>query len=180
MKILCYGDSNTYGWDPRFFGGGRYERVWTDILAEAGHDVTVHAMPGRQIPFRKRPLDILREQLDEHFDLMIVMMGSNDIEATLMPDTVEERMAAFLKAVKGWQTADRYLLIGPPVIDAFRELEAACLEMNERFRRLASDQGIGFADASEWGLVLAHDRCHLTEEDQVRFADGVSEAISGH
>ncbi len=24
IKILFYGDSNTYGFDPRGFGGGRY------------------------------------------------------------------------------------------------------------------------------------------------------------
>ena len=34
MKILCIGDSNTYGYDPRSFFGDRYpEDVrWTDNL----------------------------------------------------------------------------------------------------------------------------------------------------
>ena len=177
MKILCYGDSNTYGWDPRYFGGGRYDRVWTDILGEAGHDVTVHAMPGRQIPHVKRPLQILQDQLRDHYDLMIIMMGSNDIEATLMPDMVEERMRTFLKAVRGWDAAERYLIVGPPVIDATRELEAACREMNERFRALASEFTCDYVDSAAWGLALAHDRCHLTEEDQGVFAKHILEAI---
>lgn len=24
MKVICYGDSNTYGYDPRSYIGGRY------------------------------------------------------------------------------------------------------------------------------------------------------------
>ena len=35
MKVICFGDSNTYGYDPRSFLGGRYEADcrWADILA---------------------------------------------------------------------------------------------------------------------------------------------------
>ena len=36
MRMLCYGDSNTYGYDPRGFFGDRYpkESRWVDILAQ--------------------------------------------------------------------------------------------------------------------------------------------------
>ncbi len=36
MRMLCYGDSNTYGYDPRGFFGGSYpaESRWVGILAE--------------------------------------------------------------------------------------------------------------------------------------------------
>ena len=27
QKILCYGDSNTYGYDPRAYLGGRYPKA---------------------------------------------------------------------------------------------------------------------------------------------------------
>ena len=26
MKVICFGDSNTYGYDPRSYFGGRYPR----------------------------------------------------------------------------------------------------------------------------------------------------------
>ena len=32
-RVLCFGDSNTYGYDPRSFFGGRYPGRWTDLLA---------------------------------------------------------------------------------------------------------------------------------------------------
>lgn len=35
MKVICYGDSNTYGYDPSGWLGGRYsmDDRWVDILA---------------------------------------------------------------------------------------------------------------------------------------------------
>ena len=36
MNVICFGDSNTYGYDPRSYLGGRYDpdSRWVDILAE--------------------------------------------------------------------------------------------------------------------------------------------------
>ena len=36
MTILCFGDSNIYGYDPRGYFGGRYDADsrWVDILVE--------------------------------------------------------------------------------------------------------------------------------------------------
>ena len=35
MNVICFGDSNTYGYDPRGYFGGRYDgdNRWVDILA---------------------------------------------------------------------------------------------------------------------------------------------------
>ena len=35
MNVICYGDSFTYGYDPRSYFGGRYDADsrWDDILA---------------------------------------------------------------------------------------------------------------------------------------------------
>ena len=53
MKILCFGDSNTYGYDPCFFLGGRYpaEHRWPDLLAaQTGWDIVNAGENGREIP----------------------------------------------------------------------------------------------------------------------------------
>ena len=36
MRVLCFGDSNTYGYDPRSYLGGRYDAGsrWMDLLAQ--------------------------------------------------------------------------------------------------------------------------------------------------
>ena len=33
MKVVCYGDSNTWGYDPRGYFGGQYDHPWPEILA---------------------------------------------------------------------------------------------------------------------------------------------------
>ena len=59
MKILCFGDSNTYGYDPRSYFGGQYptEHRWVDILAQKLHCKAVNAGEnGREIPRREGEL----------------------------------------------------------------------------------------------------------------------------
>ena len=51
--IICYGDSNTYGYDPRSYLGDRYPRQvrWTGILKEQHRLNLINCgMPGREIP----------------------------------------------------------------------------------------------------------------------------------
>lgn len=54
--LLCYGDSNTYGYDPRSYLGERYPRSvrWTGLLAEEGYTVRNEGMNGRSIPREQR------------------------------------------------------------------------------------------------------------------------------
>ena len=53
MKVLCYGDSNTYGYDTRGFFGDRYpaECRWVDILArKLNWEIQNEGQNGREIP----------------------------------------------------------------------------------------------------------------------------------
>lgn len=179
MKIICYGDSNTYGYDPRSFVGGKYDTVWTDLLAEkTGAAVMALAMPGRQIPFRRRPLDAMHEQITEHVDVLVIMLGSNDIEASLNVQLVEARMSAMIREVKRWDVADHILLVGPPELRMTRQHIEASHEMNAAFENLAAKENIDYVDASSWDLELCFDKTHLTEKDQQIFADEMAKAIN--
>ena len=56
MNIICFGDSNTYGYDPRSWLGGRYDAGsrWVDILAsETGWTIRNMGVNGREIPPQK-------------------------------------------------------------------------------------------------------------------------------
>ena len=55
MKLWCFGDSNTYGYDPCGFFGGRYAVPWPALLAEkTGFQVINDGKNGRMIPERER------------------------------------------------------------------------------------------------------------------------------
>ena len=53
MKIICFGDSNTWGYDPRSYLGERYPKDvrWTGLLsALPGLEVVNCGVNGRTIP----------------------------------------------------------------------------------------------------------------------------------
>ena len=122
-KILFYGDSNTYGYDPANWQTFRYpcEQRWTSILAEKlGEEWSLipEGMNGRQIPDllydRKWLTDILRPL--KAGDVFAVMLGTNDILLTTVPDADEAvgRMRVFLQFVKERPPDTEILLIAPP------------------------------------------------------------------
>ena len=86
MKILCIGDSNTYGYDPRSYIGSRYpeEVRWAGRLR--GHEVINCGLNGMTVPRdHKRQLGLLA--LHEP-DLVTVMLGTNDLLSGLSADEI--------------------------------------------------------------------------------------------
>ena len=88
MKIICFGDSNTYGYDPRGYFGGRYDANcrWVDILAaETGWDIYNMGQNGREIP-------AAAPAFPDDTDLLIVMLGTNDLLQGRSPEQAAERL----------------------------------------------------------------------------------------
>ena len=108
MNVICFGDSNTYGYDPRGYFGGRYnaDSRWVDILAtETGWTVSNMGQNGREIP-SAAPV------FPEDTDLLIVMLGTNDLLQGCSPEQAAERLGRFLAAVP--LDRSKVLLIAPP------------------------------------------------------------------
>lgn len=92
--ILCYGDSNTYGYDPN--NGGRYPKEcrWTTILQEKlgqEYEVISEGLNGRTTAYDrpdgayKNGLSYLTVCLASHkpLDYVIFMLGTNDCNCDL-------------------------------------------------------------------------------------------------
>ena len=110
MKVLCIGDSNTYGYDPRSYLGSRYpsEIRWTERLGE--HKVINCGMNGLTIP---KDAGVFKELIQSRSpDLVTVMLGSNDLLEGADAQRTAERMDVFLHALKASEA--RILLIAPP------------------------------------------------------------------
>ena len=111
MCLICFGDSNTYGYDPRGFWGGRYacENRWTDLLAQqTGIHVENLGTNGAEIP---SGADAIIPQLRES-DFLLVMLGTNDLLQGLSPVETAARMKIFLQQLLPRHR--RILLIAPP------------------------------------------------------------------
>ncbi len=183
MKLLCYGDSNTYGFDPRSYIGGRYPAAsrWPDLVAECtGYQVINAGMNGRMIPAREEELAWMGQMITgQHPDLVIIMLGINDLLCGASVDEITGRMDACLQALAGM----RILLIGPPplqngtwVPDDQLLQEAAGL--SDGYRDLAVRRGISFADTRDWGVEVTYDGVHFSEEGHRAFARGICRALT--
>ena len=101
MRMLCYGDSNTYGYDPRGFVGDRYQKEsrWVDILAQKlKWEIQNEGQNGREIPIRPFQYQRAGELLTSNPpNIFTIMLGTNDL---LRGDSAEascSRMEAFLR-----------------------------------------------------------------------------------
>lgn len=175
-RLLCFGDSNTYGYDPRSYGGGRYPSAarWTDLLArETGWEVHNHGQNGREIPHGEAELAQAAALFAGGYGLAIVMLGSNDLlqHPSFTAGDVAARMEVFLRRMPHVPL----LLAAPPpmrfgawVAEARLVTESA--QLGRYYAALARRLGTGFLDAGGWSIPLAFDGVHFSAEGHRRFA----------
>lgn len=190
-RLLCYGDSNTYGYDPRSYLGGRYpESVrWTALLRRYGWDVINRGENGRSIPCGDGEIKAAVQSLCHvEADILTVMLGSNDLLQPSCPSAREcaDRMERFLTAllhVDGWDKTRKILLVAPPPMALGtwvqdEETIAASRRLAECYKDIARLLNIGFADAGGWGIGLTYDGVHFSEMGHLAFAKGIQQALT--
>lgn len=200
LRILCFGDSNTYGYDPRLGSTGRYpeSQRWTGRL-NALQDVYVRnlGMNGARIPRNANYVEEIC--LSESPDLITIMFGSNDvlekvayaeqIRLRLSYGEVAERVAfdmgRFLGEVQdrlAGEASPKIVLIAPPLMARGTWTDERIVDEVKRlaplYRELAADLGVSFLDASSWPLELCFDGVHLTEEGHRVFFENIKPALT--
>ena len=187
-RILCYGDSNTYGYDPSAYLGGRYpEDVrWTGLLKRAGWVVVNEGQNGREIPTREWEIQAAVRAVERAAPLQViaVMLGTNDLlqNPAFKAEDVTERMERFLRNILPNQSDERVLLLAPPPMRPGEWVcEARLLTESARlsgcYRRLAETLGVGFADAGEWNVEVSFDGVHFSEAGHAAFAEGLRKRL---
>lgn len=176
MNVICFGDSNTYGYDPRGYFGGRYDADcrWGDILAaETGWTVCNMGQNGREIPSSAPsfPADT---------DLLIIMLGTNDLLQGRSPEQATERLERFLSDIS--LNRSKLLLVAPPPMALgewvpSQQLIDASYSFAQLCQALAERMGIRFVDAGKWDISLAYDGVHFTEQGHKAFAAGLLEEL---
>lgn len=152
--VLCYGDSNTYGFNPE--NGLRYPKDvrWTGKLqAFLGDEYVVveEGCNGRTTVFEdpvegwKRGIDYLRPCLNTHkpVDIVILMLGTNDLKEVFRAkaqdvaqgaEALVDVIQSFTEEKQGF--APKVILVSPPEIE-----EGVCMS----------------AFSSSFGLRAAHE-----------------------
>jgi lysophospholipase L1-like esterase len=172
MKIVCFGDSNTYGYDPRSYFGERYdpETIWVNILAEKLGSLVVNAGEnGREIPHNNCDLREFDRSLnlEKPFDLLIIMLGTNDLLQGNSVSEIIHRMKVFLERTEVCYS--EILLVTPPVLKPgvwvdSNELIDRSVSLNHAYKSLADTLGLRFVDINSLDISIAFDGVHLTQE----------------
>ena len=134
-KIVCFGDSNTYGYDPET--GGRFDENtrWPKLLQQKlgnGYEVIEEGQNGRTIanddPWEggtKCGMDYALPMLEtKRPDLLVIMLGSNDlkIKFNLPAADIAGSLMTMLMKIKGYCSAFlncpdmKILIIAPPAL----------------------------------------------------------------
>ena len=185
--VLCYGDSNTWGWIPG--GSGRYARGkrWPGVLAAAlgpGWHVVEEGLSGRTTVFDdplspgRNGRDYLAPCLASHapVDLVVLFLGTNDLKARLAAGAVDiaagvgALAAIALGSLAGpGGEAPRVLVLGLPRLgriewaEEFAGAEEKAERLPEHLRGVTAALGVELLELH--GLVACSDvdGIHLDE-----------------
>lgn len=205
-RILCFGDSNTYGYD---FASGRFDddTRWTGrLMAALGDGCTVieEGLNGRTFIHddpveggHKNGMKYLPPCLMSHnpLDLVVIMLGTNDAKErfgmnafTIAQCAQQMVLLAKQYAVDRAGKPSKILLVSPIRIaddvdrrmfgDAFGAKSAQISkEFAREYRRVAALTGSEFLDAAKVTDPWPEDGIHITREGQVAFARAMEEKI---
>ena len=187
-KLILFGDSNTYGYDPRGFLGGRYpEDVrWTTHVKEAlkdSYEIVEEGMNGRMLPELGYGLFTTVIQGLSREDVFVMMLGTNDILLTNHPnvDATLQRLDSILSYVSKNCLAT-FILIAPPYISALNQemqLYHDCsVKMNEGYMKLAKTHNIKAIDAGSWNIEMGYDGVHFSIEGHKKFSEFLLKSLA--
>ena len=184
-RIIFLGDSNTYGYDPRGWSGGRYpENIrWTGRLKRDGFDICNEGMNGRRVPDERESSDLLSLiRSDLPADLLMIMLGTNDILAGLTAAQTAQKTERFLKSVKA-QVPVPVLLTAPPHLKPGVWVDSDALieesrRLSKKLRDTAALSGTYFCDAGEWDIEMTFDGVHLSEHGNEVFYRELSQVLN--
>lgn len=177
-RILCLGDSNTFGYDPTSFLGEPYPHPWAELLHSGGDQVANCGQNGLDIASCLEALETVGTLLirAKPLDWLLVMLGTNDILNGASAEKTARRMEQLLQYIVPRLDGTKLLLIAPPLIQlgAWVQEERLLTEsqrLSEYYCSLAEKLSVAFADASAWDIPIAFDGVHFTQEGHIAFAE---------
>ena len=184
-RVICFGDSNTFGYDPRSYLGSQYpaDVCWTGLLKGMGWEVVNCGQNGLRIP-RESQFPAIIDLLCRSgaADVVAVMLGGNDLLNGMSAEETAARMEALLRFMKEHKGDVVLLLIAPPPLRfgdwvQTRELIDESKRLGGLYRQLAGKLDIALADAGDWDVSLTFDGVHFSPEGHAAFAKGLAQVL---
>jgi lysophospholipase L1-like esterase len=184
--VLCYGDSNTWGYNPATAERFTSDVRWTGILRRElgdGYHIIEEGLNGRTtvwddpIEGYKNGKEYLIPCLETHrpLDLVVLMLGSNDLKMRFSVSAYDIANGAGVlvdiiqKSAAGpGGSAPRVLLMAPPPVakitefaEMFEGADAKSRRLAEHYRRVADEHSCEFLDTAKVVVSSDIDGIHL-------------------
>ncbi len=201
-RILCYGDSNTWGYDPatrdRFPAATR----WTGVLQrELGDEYRVieEGLNGRTtvwddpIEGYKNGHHYLIPCLESHrpLDLVVILLGTNDLKKrfSLSAYDIASGAGVLVDVVNKSAAGPRgrppaVLLLAPPPVttltdfaEMFEGAEPKSPRFSAHYRRVAEQYGCHVLDAGDVAASSPLDGIHLEAAEHAKLGQAVAIAV---
>lgn len=198
--VLCYGDSNTWGWIP---GGGRHARDkrWPGVLAAElgpGWHVIAEGLSGRTTVFDdplspgRNGREYLAPCLASHdpVDLVVIFLGTNDLKTRLGAGAVDVAagvgalVTVALASLAGPGSAPpRVLVLGLPRLapiiwdEEFAGAEEKAARLPEHLRTVTAELGVELLDLGALVACSEVDGIHLDEAAHRTIGEAVAGAV---
>ena len=199
-RILCFGDSNTYGYSP---DGQRYEEdsIWPGVMGKLLGDrfeVIVDGKNGRTIAFDDPYMEDCNGMRDIEasleanapLDLVILMLGTNDLKMYFNsnPAEIADNLKLMCDLIQ--KKTDAKILIASPMLlgDEIEFSPTLSLEFGRaqidysfdfapRFEKVAKEVGAGFIDLAVVAVSSGADCLHLMPEEHQQVGVAMKEKV---
>jgi lysophospholipase L1-like esterase len=201
-RILCFGDSNTWGYDPATEDRFDDDTRWTGVLQAAlGADFTVieEGLNGRTTVWNdpiegyKNGHDYLVPCLETHrpLDLVVLMLGTNDLKRrfSLSAYDISQGVAVLLRAISYSKAGrdgqpPRVLLMAPPPVaklshfaEMFEGSESKSLLLGKHYRTVAAEYNVAFLDTATVIRSSDIDGIHFEAEEHAKLGRAVAHEV---
>lgn len=202
-RILCFGDSNTYGYLPD--GSGRYSEDirWTGRLQKKLSEEAIiieEGLCGRTTVFQdelrtgRRGVEILPVLLESHapLDLVIVMLGTNDCKTVYgaSAEVIGMGIEKIISQIKSVSPQAKILLISPILLGEHvwksefdPEFSVESVQVSKKlknvYKKIAEQNNCTFLAASDIANPSEEDQEHLDAAGHEVLSKGIYESILG-
>lgn len=201
-NVLCFGDSNTYGYNPK--DGSRYAPSvrWTGILKEKVKendiDIIEEGLVGRTTVFEdsvrpgRKGSDFLVPLIETHgpVDTLVLMLGTNDCKTLYKASAhvIGMGIEKLIKQARGYNKQIHILLVSPIALGEEVWKEEFDPEFNEEsvvvskklplvYRKLAEKYHCDFLAASDYASPSPIDMEHLSEQGHSDLAEAIYQKL---
>jgi lysophospholipase L1-like esterase len=200
--VLCYGDSNTWGYDPATRERYPPHVRWTGVLAAelgAEYRVVEEGLNGRTtrwddpIELGRNGLTYLRPCIESHkpLDLVVIMLGTNDLKRRFDLSASDIAQSAAELAQLAWRFANgpdgaraKVLLVAPPAVSTLTEFDQmfdGAREKSRQFSRYyrlaAGRRHLPFFDASSVIASSEKDGIHFDADEHRKLGEALADEV---